>query len=93
MLMTGITKFNLPQLNDKKFYFSDVVVSLPFSLSLKNQINLRKILQNSFGERKYNWKHRDIHEKLCFKFALALKNHRTKKKRGALTRHSFKTLI
>ena len=42
MQMTGINKTQFAGLNDKRFYFHDVIVSLPFRHSLLNKVREKK---------------------------------------------------
>ena len=56
MQMKSVTKVQIVQINDKRFYFSDGLISLPFGLYLEN---LRK------GKHKYRAIHRVIQEKKC----------------------------
>ena len=55
-----IRKSKFSQLNDKPFYFSNAVISLPFGhLSLSEIDDYKKIkgreLKNTFGQRKKNF--------------------------------------
>ena len=55
-----IRKSKFSQLNDKRFYFTNAVVSAPFGhLSLNKLMNIKKIKgaesKNTFGQRKKNF--------------------------------------
>ena len=54
MQMKSVTKVQFVQINDKRFYFSDGLISLPFGLYLEN---LKK------GKHKYRAIHKVIQEK------------------------------